>query len=98
MRSPVSVRIVISAPGTLFRAIGLIAVGSMVPTQGANSPISNTIVMTAAPNITPGLRSNLRYAAGLVGLAGSTGSRIVASAISSGSWDRGLCKPYQPQG
>ena len=65
MRSPVSVRIVNSAPGTLLRAIGLIAVGSMVPSQGASSPISNTIAMTVAPNTTPGLRSNLRYAARL---------------------------------
>ena len=70
MRSPVSVRIVISAPGTLLRAIGLIAVGSMVPSQGASSPISSTIVMTVAPNTTLGLRSNLRNAAGLPGLAG----------------------------
>ena len=60
MRSPVSVRIENSAPGTLLRAIGLIAVGSMVPSQGASSPISRTIAMIAAPNTTLGLRSNLR--------------------------------------
>ena len=36
MRSPSSVRSVISAPGILLRAAGLIAVGSMVPSQGAS--------------------------------------------------------------
>src|SRR5207249_10807932 len=98
LRSAVSVRIEHSAPGSLLRATGLIAVGSMVPSQGASSPISRTIAMTVAPNTTLGLRSNLRYAAGLPGLAGRTGSRIVVSAISSGSWDRARYRSYQPPG
>ena len=65
MRSPVSVRSENSAPGTLLRAIGLIAVGSMVPSQGARSAISNTIRMTVAPNTTPGLCRSAKCRGGL---------------------------------
>ena len=49
----------ISAPGTLLRAIGLIAVGSMVPSQGASSPISRTISDDRAAEHDAGLRSSV---------------------------------------
>src|SRR5437899_12340343 len=80
---PSALRKISSKPGSLLRTAGLIAAGSIVPSQGAARPMSRMIVRIAAPATTTGLRNRRRNdpldSTGAVGAIAAESSTMLIS-------------------